>query len=184
MQIILASGSPRRRELLSQIGIDFKVIVSDVDETIEDGTLPQDAVKMLSLKKAEAVYVEQKDKSLPIIAADTVVVLGEKILGKPVDEEDAEKMLADLSGKVHKVMTGVTIIKNHERISFVTESDVKFYTLTQEDIQKYIKTGEPMDKAGAYGIQGRGAVLVEWIHGDYFNIVGLPIAQVAKIINS
>ncbi|MFR5875406.1 MAG: Maf family protein [Eubacterium sp.] len=176
--IILASKSPRRRELLKYITTDFEATSSDVDETLPDGISPSDAVMHLSKIKAEPL---RNDNDI-IIGADTVVSINGKILGKPCDEKEAEKMLKLLSGNVHSVFTGVTIIKGESERTFYTETKVKFFELSDKEIEDYIKTGEPMDKAGSYGIQGYGSLLVEKIDGDYFNVVGLPISALNKAL--
>lgn len=176
--IILASQSPRRRELLKYITEDFKAVSSDVDESLPSGISPSDAVLYLSKIKAEPF----KNKNDIVIGADTVVALDDKILGKPVDENDAYSMLKMLSGKEHSVFTGVTVFHGDVQKSFFVETRVKFFDLSDNDIKKYIMTGEPMDKAGAYGIQGYGSLLVEKIDGDYFNVVGLPISMLNKIV--
>ncbi len=177
-KIILASASPRRQELLKLITDEFEVITADVDESFDSSKAPEQIVMLLSEKKASAVAENYPDCT--VIGADTVVVSEGKILGKPKSEEDSFSMLSSLSGKTHQVLTGVTVIKNGEKDIFYVSSDVKFFDLTDEEILAYIKTGEPADKAGSYGIQGKGSFLVEKINGDYFNIVGLPIAQLKK----
>lgn len=174
--IILASQSPRRQELLKLITNDFEIKVSNVDETLPSGISPKDAVLYLSKIKAEPF----KNGSDIIIGADTVVALDGKILGKPKNDENAREMLKFLSGKAHSVFTGVTLIKGDIKRSFSVETKVKFFDLTDEEIDEYIKTGEPADKAGAYGIQGYGSLLVEKIDGDYFNVVGLPVSKLAR----
>ena len=179
-KIILASASPRRRELLETAGVEFEICVSDADESIPEGTLPVDAAKMTATKKALAVAVSHKDDI--VIGADTIVVANGKILGKPKDTADAEAMLTALSGIEHEVITGVCIVNDGKTNAFEQISKVKFYELTEEEIKSYVATGEPMDKAGSYGIQGKGCVLVEKIDGDYFNIVGLPVAKVVREI--
>lgn len=181
MKIILASNSPRRKELLEQVGIEFEVMSSDVDE-ITDKTAPADVVMDLSRIKAEAVA--RNNKGVVVLAADTVVAYNGQILGKPKGEADAFKMLKLLSGKAHQVFTGVTIVDEAgESNSFFESTDVLMYENSDELIKKYIATGEPMDKAGAYGIQGKGAVLVKEIKGDYNNVVGLPLSRVCKELN-
>ena len=189
-KIILASSSPRRRELMAQAGFAFEVLVSEADETIETET-PGEMVEVLSERKAAAVAEEIKkqgfaEESVLLVGADTMVAIDGKKLGKPKDEKGAEEMLEELSGRTHQVYTGVTLIrlKKEENDSILQESrtfsertDVSFYPLTKEEIRSYIATGEPMDKAGAYGIQGKAAVFVKEIKGDYNNVVGLPIAR-------
>jgi septum formation protein len=174
--IILASQSPRRRELIKYITTDFVAKSSDVDETLPNEISPSDAVLYLSKIKAEPF----KNEEDIVIGADTVVAIDGKILGKPCDKSDAKNMLKMLSGKEHSVFTGVTIIKNCKEKSFFVETKVKFYQLSENDINNYISTNEPMDKAGAYAIQGFGSLLVEKINGDYFNVVGLPISRLHK----
>ena len=189
-KIILASSSPRRRELMAQAGFAFEVLVSEADETIETET-PGEMVEVLSERKGAAVAEEIKrqgfaEESVLLVGADTMVAIDGKKLGKPKDEKGAEEMLEELSGRTHQVYTGVTLIrlKKAENGSILQESrtfsegtDVSFYPLTKEEIRSYIATGDPMDKAGAYGIQGKAAVFVKEIKGDYNNVVGLPIAR-------
>ena len=177
-KIILASASPRRKELLETAGAEFEIVVADVDETVPEGTKPEDAAVMTAEKKAVAVAENHKDSI--VIGADTIVVAGGKILGKPADKSDACRMLSMLSGVEHNVVTGVCLVCGDKKSTFAQVSKVKFYELTEAEIEAYVETGEPMDKAGAYGIQGKGCVLVEKIEGDYFNIVGLPVARVIK----
>ncbi len=179
-KIILASASPRRKELLTTAGVEFEVLVSDADETVPDGTLPADAAMLTAEKKALAVA--EKCRDALVIGADTIVVLDGRILGKPKDEADAADMLRFLSGKEHKVITGVCLTDGVKTKKFAQVSKVRFYDLTDEEIAAYVATKEPMDKAGSYGIQGKGCVLVESIEGDYFNIVGLPVAATVRAI--
>lgn len=178
MKYILASASPRRRELLGRLGIDFDIVVSDADETLPEGILPEAAAAYTAEKKADAVAASAGDAV--IIAADTIVVAGNEIMGKPADRADAEAMLHRLSGITHRVMTGVCIAYGGRKVKFTQTTLVKFYPLTDEEITAYVESGEPMDKAGAYGIQGLGCTLVEGIEGDYFNVVGLPVARLAR----
>ncbi len=159
--------------------LDFEVIVSDVDECFSETLLPNEAVELLSKRKAQAVK-SIAPKDAVVLAADTVVAYGGKILGKPHSDNEAFDMLKMLSGKTHNVFTGVCIIGNGKELNYSVISEVKFYDLTDDEIKAYIATGEPSDKAGAYGIQGKGSLLVESINGDYFNIVGLPIASVVR----
>ncbi len=178
MKIILASNSPRRKELLQQIGIDFEVQAANVEE-ITDKTKPDEVVMDLSLLKAKAIA--KLNPGRVVLAADTVVAYDGKILGKPSDEEDAFLMLSRLSGNTHQVYTGVAIVDETGNINTFAEcTEVVMYENSPELIKKYIATGEPMDKAGAYGIQGKGAVLVKEIKGDYNNVVGLPLAKVYR----
>lgn len=180
--MILASASPRRKELLSYIADDFKVIPAKGEENIPDGSSPEETVYMLSRQKAEEIYSTYKNET--IIAADTIVSIDGKILGKPHDKHEAFEMLSALSGRTHAVYTGVCIItKNGERMSFTEKTEVEFYPLSENDIRSYIATGDPMDKAGAYGIQEKGAFLVKGIIGDFYNVMGLPIAQLKRYLD-
>ncbi|MCI9550741.1 MAG: septum formation inhibitor Maf [Oscillospiraceae bacterium] len=182
MNIILASQSPRRRELLEQVGITgFQVISPDVDERVEPGLSPAGMVEELSLRKARAAA----DKTGPdglIIAADTVVALDGAVLGKPRDREDAFAMLSALSGREHRVYTGVSVLRGDRAVTEHEETAVCFRALAPGEIWGYIATGEPMDKAGAYGIQGVGALLVRGIRGDYCNVVGLPVFRLGRML--
>ena len=181
MQVILASASPRRLALLQQIGIEAKVCPADFDEVSGSAVQAEDVVLANAIGKCKAV-VKNKGDSLPVIAADTVVVAEGVILGKPKNEEDAIEMLKQLSGKTHKVMTGIAVSYAGEMLAEVCETEVVFRELTDEEIKKYAATGEPLDKAGAYGIQGMGAVLVEKINGCYNNVVGLPLTRLQLIL--
>ena len=187
-QIILASASPRRRELLENMGIDFKVHISDADESMADKSVPPEIyVQELALLKAAAVAKEIiKKKDAIVIAADTIVVNNGIILGKPTDEDDARLMLSALSGKTHSVYTGFCVMRLSDAFTVCknVRTDVTFKELSPEKIDRYIKTGEPMDKAGSYGIQGMGAMLVEKICGDYFNVVGLPVGELADTLET
>ena len=177
--LILASGSPRRRELMSQVGLDFTVVTSDADENIKEME-PEDYVRELSSVKAQSVleqYADNED-SVIVIGADTIVYHKGEILTKPKNEEDAFRILKSLEGQIHKVYTGVTICSAHKNVSFYEKTDVWVYDMTDEEIRDYISTGEPMDKAGAYGIQGPSAVFISGIKGDYYNVVGLPISKI------
>lgn len=179
-KIILASSSPRRSELLRQAGIAFEVHYKNVDETVPEGLTPAQGAEHTALIKARSV-VPDYSKAL-IIGADTVVLIDGETLGKPKDSADAVRMLSLLSGREHEVITGVCLAYDGIYETFRCVSKVKFYELTQAEIESYVSSGEPMDKAGAYGIQGRGCTLVESIRGDFYNIVGLPVARVARRI--
>lgn len=182
MDIILASASPRRKEILENTKLKFRIIKSDVDEEILEGESPKQVAMRLSFEKC--MDVASKHKSSLVIGADTIVVLDDMILGKPKDEDEAYDMLKKLSNTVHQVITGISLINldgNKKIIDYVV-SNVKFKDLSEEDIKDYIKTNESLDKAGAYGIQGYGALLVEEIQGDYFNIVGLPISKISDLL--
>lgn len=179
MKLVLASKSPRRSEILKNAGIDFVVRVADADETIPDGTKPEDAVVFLAARKALAV--ERADDET-VLGADTIVVLDDKILGKPKDKDDAYNMIKSLSGRVHSVFTGVCAVGNGVSLTFAEETKVEFYPLSEDEINEYINTDEPYDKAGAYGIQGLASKFIRGIQGDYFNVVGLPVSSVYKKI--
>ena len=179
--IVLASKSPRRSELLKQIGMEFEVLVSDVDENIEAAS-PAEYVMELSKIKATAVYEELDDKDVLVIGADTVVVHNDKILGKPKDYEDCVNTLKSLSGDVHEVMTGVTLIDVTENVpvyhTFYETTKVQMYDISEEEIIEYSNSHEPDDKAGSYAVQGLGAKFIKKIDGDYNNVVGLPISAI------
>lgn len=179
--MILASQSPRRIQLMREAGHDVQVMPADIDETPLPNESPKDLVMRLACDKAHAVAARYDCREQTILAADTVVALGDAILGKPATAADARRMLSDLSGNTHQVATGVCILRNGVAHSFVDVTDVAFYTLTDAEIDDYIATGESMDKAGAYGIQGvRGRMLVRSINGDFYNVMGLPIAHVQR----
>lgn len=189
MKIVLASASPRRRELLAGLGLDYMVLASGVEEQITEKE-PAKVVEELSAQKAgdvlqrllaEESRKEESEEELLVIGADTIVAVEGQILGKPADERDGVEMLKRLSGRQHQVYTGVTLYYRHRgetcRCTFHERTEVWFYPMTQEEINWYISTGEPMDKAGAYGIQGLGSRFVKAIEGDYNNVVGLPVAR-------
>jgi len=182
--IILASSSPRRRELMNGLGLKYIVDVPAIDEAIPAGVSPEKAVQSLALKKAQAV-AEKYSEGL-VIGADTVVVLDNKIMGKPADNEDALSMLLELQGRVHRVYTGVAVIDAMTGRT-VCEKEltyVEFGPFNKEDALSYIATGEPLGKAGSYAIQGLGAILVKSVSGDYYNVVGLPLFLLAKVLRS
>ena len=181
MDIILASKSPRRMELLAMLGLDFTVIPAEGDENADPNAEPGEMVMWLASQKAEEVAKYHPDSL--VIGSDTLVFLDGKPLGKPHTEDEAFKMLSSLSGRTHLVCTGVAVIYGDRRIVDFEKTDVEFRELTTEEIWEYIETGEPMDKAGAYGIQGRGSVFIPGIKGDYFNVVGLPLCKLWTILN-
>lgn len=181
MQLILASGSPRRKELLSLFRIPFTVIPADVDETMDPANAPCDEVARLSVKKARAVKREPDDV---VIAADTIVVCEGKVLGKPKSEENAYHMLSLLSGRDHQVMTGCTVLRGEKCETFTEVTDLHFRTLSEREIRAYIASGEPMDKAGAYGIQGGAALFCRRMEGDYYNVMGLPVCRLWQTLQS
>lgn len=179
MNIILASQSPRRRELLGLFSLPFAVKVADIDETMDANASPFDEVARVSREKALAVVHDTDDI---VIAADTIVVLGNTVLGKPKSEEDAVKMLTALSGRDHQVMTGLTVLRGDACISCTEVTDIHFRELSQKEIRTYVATGEPMDKAGSYGIQGGAALFAEKMTGDYYNVMGLPVCRLRMIL--
>jgi septum formation protein len=174
VQFILASASPRRRELLTSIGLDFDVVPSHVPEVQQQGEAPEEYVARLSRDKAGAIARTHPCRW--VIAADTTVLLGEELLEKPVDAADAMRMLATIQGKTHVVYTGVTLQNGEYSDTRVAESEVRMLPLSPDDIAWYVRTGEPLDKAGAYAVQGIGAMFIDSIHGSYTNVVGLPLA--------
>ncbi|MCR5485653.1 MAG: Maf family protein [Clostridiales bacterium] len=182
MSLILASASPRRREILKNAGFDFIVSVSECEEK-NDGSLSPDKL-CVSLASQKALDVLKRYPDDIVVGADTVVSIDNMILGKPKDEEDAFKMLRILSGKTNSVYTGVCIASKYSVKTFFEKSDVLFYELSDSEIEEYVKTGEPLDKAGSYGIQGMGCLLIKEIHGDFFNVVGLPVARFYRELKS
>jgi septum formation protein len=183
--LILASASPRRRELLAQAGFGFEVITADVPETRKPGEDPIRFVTRLAREKAEAVITTHAvPADTMILGADTIVLVDEEVLGKPQDPADAARMLRLLSGRTHQVITGVCLAKGRERQRAAEVTFVRFSTLSDEEIEAYVATGEPLDKAGAYAIQGRAGRWVPRIHGCYFNVVGLPLALVSSMIEA
>ena len=181
MNLILASQSPRRRELLGLTGLDFLVRAADIDETMDSGRAPFEEVARVSRLKALAVERERDDV---VIAADTIVVCGGTVLGKPRDEADAFRILSLLSGRDHEVMTGMTVVKGDEIVTNTEVTRIHFRELHPEEIRAYIASGEPMDKAGAYGIQGGAALFADQMEGDYYNVMGLPVCRLAMILRS
>lgn len=180
MGLILASASPRRQELLRLITEDFTVCPAAVDESLPPALSVREAARFLAKKKAMAVIAEHPEAV--VLGSDTTVILGDTILGKPETPERAVEMLRMLSGKTHKVITGVALAKGDKVTSFQTVTKVTFYPLTEAHIQGYVATKEPLDKAGGYGIQGYGALLVQKIVGDYYGVVGLPVAPTARAL--
>ncbi len=181
MSVILASQSPRRRELLGLTGLDFVIRVADIDETMDPGKAPFDEVARVSRLKAQAVQREQEDV---VIAADTIVVCDGEALGKPRDEADAVRMLTQLSGRDHQVMTGMTVLRGQTAITHTEVTNLHFRALSEGEIRAYVASGEPMDKAGAYGIQGGAALFATGMEGDYYNVMGLPVCRLAVILRS
>lgn len=180
--VILASASPRRRELMALITENFRVMPADCDETVKDGLSARETVEYLSLIKGNALKGKVAAEDI-IISADTVVAVDGEILGKPCDKEDARRMIMLLSGRTHSVYTGVTLTQGEKQHTFSEKTDVEFFKLSDEEIEDYISTAEPYDKAGAYGIQGKAALLVKGINGDYYNVVGFPVARLRRELN-
>ena len=178
--IILASKSPRRKQLLSMMGLEFTVQTADIDETMDQSQPPEHEVAAVSARKAEKIAHEHPDDI--IISADTIVVIDGKILGKPKDEADAAKMLRLLSGRTHTVFTGLTVCANGKPKTQVVGTKVTFRELSDAEIAAYIRTGEPMDKAGSYGIQGYGSMFVSHLNGDYFCVMGLPVCTLGEML--
>ncbi len=181
MQLILASQSPRRRELLGLFGIPFSVRVADIDETMDPAKAPFDEVARVSRCKALAIRREEGDV---VIAADTIVVVEGQVLGKPRSEEDAFRMLRLLSGRDHQVMTGVCVLCGDQERVFTEVTDLHFRDLTDGEIRRYIATGDPMDKAGSYGIQNGAALFCEKMNGDYYNVMGLPVCRLGQVLQA
>ena len=179
MQIILASQSPRRKELLGMLGIPFTIRVADIDETMDPACSPYQEVARVGCAKAKAVPHQPDDV---VIAADTIVVCDDKVLGKPKDTQDAFAMLRQLSGRTHQVMTGLTVLRGDVCQIHTEVTDVTFRQLSDKEILSYIQTGDPMDKAGSYAIQGGAALFVERINGDYYNVIGLPVCRLNQIL--
>ena len=188
--MILASQSPRRIELMREAGFDFRIIPADIDETPREGETPFELVERLAASKAASIAATQAEPGELVVAADTIVAIDGELLGKPADAAEARAMLAHLSGRTHQVATGVCLTRGgtagpDDARSFVSITDVEFYELTEDEIAAYVETGEPLDKAGAYGIQGVGGrILVRRIDGDFYNVVGLPIARVVREIRA
>ena len=186
MRFILASASPRRREILENISLDFEIIADESEEIMIEGEKPYDTVKRLAMQKAKniAAGIESGENTI-VIGADTVVSIDGKILGKPNDEIEAKDMLLTLSGRINTVYTGLAVIETQsgKEVSDFVSTGVKFRNLSEKEIENYIRSGEPMGKAGAYGIQKIGGLFVESINGDYFNVVGLPLCRLGEILS-
>ena len=179
MQLILASASPRRKELMGLFHIPFVIRAADIDETMDPGKAPYDEVARVSRCKALAVQREPEDV---VVAADTIVVCQGRVLGKPHSPEEAAAMLRLLSGREHQVMTGCTVLRGDRAETFTEVTDLTFRELTDGEIRAYVASGEPMDKAGAYGIQGGAARFCPGIHGDYYNVMGLPVCRLGQAL--
>ena len=182
-KIVLASGSPRRQELLQRIGLtDFDIRVPETDETYPEGLTPAEIVEYISREKAEAAAKLCTEDEI-LITADTMVFLDDQRLGKPVDEADALRMLSALQGRHHTVCTGVTVRQGNHILTESESTQVYFRPAGEEELKAYIRTGEPMDKAGSYGVQGKGALLVERLDGDFFNVMGLPVLRLSRMLS-
>ena len=179
MQLILASQSPRRKELLGLFHIPFTIQVADIDETMNPELSPAEEVARVSRAKAEAISRAPEDV---VIAADTIVVCNGEVLGKPKDADDAFRMLRMLSGRDHQVMTGMTVLRGEHCVTTTEITDIHFRDLSDYEIWSYIRSGEPMDKAGSYGIQGGAALFAERLEGDYYNVMGLPVCRLGQIL--
>ena len=179
MKLILASQSPRRKELLGLFHIPFEIRVADIDETMDPNGDPFHEVARVSRCKALAIPREEEDV---VIAADTIVVCQGKVLGKPHSQEEAQQMLTLLSGRDHQVMTGVTVLRGQQESVFTEVTDLHFRELSQGEILAYVRSGEPMDKAGAYGIQGGAALFCSRLVGDYYNVMGLPVCRLGEVL--
>ena len=179
MTLILASQSPRRRELLGLFRRPFVVQVADIDETMDEALPPYDEVARVSRAKAQAVHRRNDDI---VVAADTIVVCAGRTLGKPRSEAEAAQMLRLLSGRDHQVMTGMTVLRGEKAVTCTEVTDIHFRELSDKEIERYIATGEPMDKAGSYGIQGGAALFAERLVGDYYNVMGLPVCRLYQIL--
>ncbi|WP_411268257.1 Maf family protein [Pseudohongiella sp. O18] len=187
VDLVLASASPRRRQLLEQLGVKFRVLAADIDETALAGESPTDYVSRLARQKASAVAAlladgAEAETHLPVMGADTIVVLGQRLLGKPVDGADAAQMLGSLAGREHQVITAVCLMDRERHNIAVVSTDVAFRAMSGDDIEAYVATGEPFGKAGAYAIQGLAAAFVERLCGSYTGVVGLPLYETSQLL--
>lgn len=186
VNLCLGSASPRRAELLRQIGVNFEVCIADIDETIHEHESPEEYVTRMAIEKAQRVWQMNRNTpyaDLPVLAADTAVVLGQQVMGKPVNREQGLEMLSALSGRTHEVLTAVSMLVGDRQASRLSRSRVTFSTLTEADISRYWETGEPSDKAGAYAIQGKAAVFIESLQGSYSGVMGLPLFEVGQLLD-
>lgn len=186
LTICLGSASPRRAELLQQIGVNFEVSVADIDESVREQELPADYVMRMASEKAERVRQANQDTplaGLPVLTADTAVVLGNRIMGKPADRDQGVEMLTALSGRTHEVLTAVSLLSGGIQTGRLSRSEVTFARLSEQDIRRYWDTGEPLDKAGAYAIQGKAAVFIESLQGSYSGVMGLPLFEVGQLLD-
>lgn len=180
--IVLASASPRRVELLRQIGVQFQQQVAEIDESLRNNESPDAYVARLALEKAREVRARLGDDEVPVLGADTAVVVDDDILGKPRDEAHAAEMLRRLAGREHRVLSAVALVGRREEAYRVSESQVHFRSLTDDEIKTYWRTGEPADKAGGYAVQGIGAIFIEQLHGSYSGVMGLPVFETAQLL--
>lgn len=183
-KLILASKSPRRSELLSMLGLTYTVRSADTDESLPAGISPHDAVLLLARRKALASAAHSESEDEIVLAADTLVSIDGEILGKPTSKDEAKSMLRRLSGISHTVYSGIALARDGQIASTVAETEVRFRTLDEVEIERYVATGEPMDKAGGYGIQGAAGIFIESISGDYYNVVGLPLSTLEELCKS
>lgn len=181
-RLILASGSPRRKQLLERVFLSFDISVSKVNESYDESLTASEVVEILAIRKAREVA--KRFPAAVVLGADTIVSSGDEILGKPTDADQAKQMLSMLSGRTHTVYTGVAIVHSERTCRFYSKTDVIFHVLTEGEIEQYIASGEPFDKAGGYGIQGFGATLVKEIRGDYYTVVGLPVSETVRALKS
>jgi len=180
-KLVLASGSPRRAEILNSVGWQFEKAIPDVDESVVEGESPEDYVQRLAVEKARAVSSSLKDRL--VLAADTTVVIGGEIIGKPIDLDDARRMIAMLAGKWHAVLTGVAVSQNGSANVGIQSTRVKFAPMSGGEVDFLVKNGDPLDKAGGYAVQAQAALFIEGIEGDYWNVVGLPISLVYRLVS-
>lgn len=182
-QLVLASNSPRRKELLSGLGVEFSVLGADIDESVLEGETPKDYVERLAVEKAKAVLGQSSEADCWVLGSDTTVVANGEILGKPIDEQDFIRMMKLLSGQDHSVLTSIALVSHDQVLLDCIETKVRFTDLTDDQILAYWQTGEPHDKAGGYGIQGLGSVFVDAISGSYSAVVGLPLHETARVLS-
>jgi septum formation protein len=179
--LVLASKSPRRAELLRRLGLEFRIVAAEVDESYVDHEMPADHAERLAREKA--ITIARQEADALVIGCDTIVIIDSDVLGKPRDEDEALRMLLRLAGRDHEVITGVAVASGERMYSAIERVRVRFRSLDRSECEAYVATGEPMDKAGAYGIQGFGSALVDSIEGDYFAVVGLPVSRTLQLLN-
>jgi septum formation protein len=182
--IYLASASPRRAELLTQLGLEFEVVPADLDESLLEGEACAEYVQRLSLEKARTVWANLASDRATVLAADTVVVLDDRAMGKPINQEDGLRMLSELSGRSHEVFTAVSVSNEAREATVLSRSIIRFRAISRAESVAYWQGGEPVDKAGGYAIQGKGAIFVEELHGSYSGVMGLPLFETARLLNN